>query len=172
MIFIPRSAWAPPSTRPRVDLDRRERLVVHHTVTIEPDDTPVIWSGRRAILDHQRRLAKMRPDLIDDIPYQLVGYFTAGPLVIVEGLGLDRIGAHVAGKNTASVGFALAGNFETYEGTPEIFEHHCYEMRYAEQWCSWTFGRDLPWEPHQAHDKTLCPGKYVLRLLEELRLPF
>ena len=61
-----------------------------------------------------RQLQTIREqDLGADVPYSMVAFCMAnGDLVLGEGRGLERSGAHTRGHNTSALGIAFQGNFE------------------------------------------------------------
>lgn len=127
-IWMPREAWA------NLNLPRRGRIVapemrtevfIHHTATVDADDTPSVWESYDEIRDHMHKLQTIRPDLGIDVPYSVVCFILNGldhpRLVIAEGRGLYRSGAHSRGHNTSALGISFAGNFE--ESDPWQLKH-------------------------------------------------
>lgn len=127
VIWMPREAWADLS-RPRlghyVEPEKRTEIFIHHTVTVDSDDTPSVWETYEEVRHHMRHLQTVRPDLWRswgdvDVPYNVVAFIMRGNggghprLLLAEGVGLHRVGAHSGGRNTRALGVAFAGNFET-----------------------------------------------------------
>lgn len=117
LVFADRREWVSNTTLPRlgalVPRDWRTHVFIHHTVTPDSDDTPNIWEDEKAAFARMRVLQITRPDLGFDVPYNFVAFIMKnGDLLICEGRGEDRAGAHTKGHNTRAIGVAFAGNFE------------------------------------------------------------
>ena len=118
LTFVDRSGWGAKSTFPRmghrVPRSKRTHVIIHHTVVSDVNDTsPILWETLPEVYRNMRRLQTIRPDLGNDVPYSFLVYLMAkkNAMVICEGRGEDRSGAHTKGHNTAGIGIALAGNF-------------------------------------------------------------
>lgn len=117
LLWMDRREWGADVTLPRlgwpVARDRRTHAIMHHTVIIDNDATPNVWEHLDEIEAKMRQLQVIRPDLGLDVPYNDVGFLMAGgKLVVCEGRGQDRTGAHTHGHNTEGYALALQGNFE------------------------------------------------------------
>lgn len=117
LLYLRRREWSPDVTLPRlgytVPRDRRTHAILHHTVVIDDDATPNVWESLSEIKMKMRQLQVIRPDLGLDVPYNDVGFLMeGGRLVVCEGRGQDRTGAHTHGHNTEGYALALEGNFE------------------------------------------------------------
>lgn len=126
-VYRTREQWGADPALPRlghpVDPVKRTEVFVHHTVTLDGDDTKSTWETWDEIAAHMRRLQKIRPDLGLDVPYSAVVHVTpAGGLVICEGRGYDRTGAHSVGHNTAALGFSWAGDFDGHPPPAPILD--------------------------------------------------
>ena len=98
----------------KVPRSKHTHVIIHHTVVSDENDTsPILWETLPDVYRNMRRLQTLRPDLGNDVPYNFLVYFMAkkNAMVICEGRGEDRSGAHTIGHNTAGIGIALAGNF-------------------------------------------------------------
>lgn len=117
LLYIDRQGWGADKSLLRLGfpvnrLDRTE-LILHHTVIVDSDATPNLWETLSEVFGKMRQLQTIRPDLGLDVPYSLVIFFMAdGTLVVCEGRGLDRTGAHTYGHNTRGIGVAGEGNYE------------------------------------------------------------
>lgn len=115
--FLTREQWGARTDLPRlgyhVPASRRTELHVHHTASVDANDTtPNRWSRTEAI-GYMRRLQTARPDLGLDIPYNRVFFVLEDLTVLIcEGRGEWRTGAHTAGHNTAGFGWSVGGNFD------------------------------------------------------------
>lgn len=132
VIYVPREDW-----RANVDLERlgwivprdqRYECITHHSVVIDDDATPDLWTDLPEVFGKQRQLQRLRPDLGLDVPYQEVGYYMEPgfkwegqpiDIVLCQGRGLDRGGAHTAGRNDqgdwhnhVAIATCIEGNFE------------------------------------------------------------
>lgn len=117
LVFVSREAWRPNLGLPRlggsVDRNARTHVIVHHTVTPDTDDTPNVWENEEDVFAQMRRLQVARPDLGFDVPYNFVVFlFNGNALIVCEGRGEDRTGAHTKGHNTAGIAMSFAGNFD------------------------------------------------------------
>lgn len=117
--FVSRDTWGARAELPRlgrrVARSRRTHVIAHHTVLGDTgDQSPNLWESLPEIYKNMRRLQVVRADdLGADVPYNFVAFlFRNGGLVICEGRGEDRGGAHTKGHNTAGIGIAFAGNFD------------------------------------------------------------
>lgn len=122
-VYLTRHDWGANYVYPRlgyaVPRDHRTRLIIHHTVMIDPDSTPNVWESLDEVKANMRRLQTIRPDLGLDVPYNFVAYLLSdGRVAFCEGRGLDYSGAHTAGfadgerLNYAGIAIAFAGDFE------------------------------------------------------------
>ncbi len=118
VIVLSRSDWGARTDIPRrgtiVDPIKRTEVFIHHTVIVDDDPSPNQWETADEVKSSMRRLQTIREqDLGADVPYSMVAFcMTNGDLVLGEGRGLDRSGAHTRGHNTSALGIAFQGNFE------------------------------------------------------------
>jgi len=90
-----------------------ECVQVHHTASIDNDDsTPNRWDYDEA-LRYTRALQWARPDLIP-MPYNETVAVSEDLQTawIFEGCGLDTVGAHTRGHNRHGYGISVYGNFD------------------------------------------------------------
>lgn len=118
MKVLRRSAWGADSTLPRrghsIGPLRRTEVYIHHTVVADKDETPNEWETIADVKYRMRQLQKSRPDLGLDVPYNMVAFcMRNGDLVICEGRGLWRTGAHTRNHNRSALGIAFQGDFES-----------------------------------------------------------
>lgn len=120
LTFVDRSGWNASKSHPRlgrkVSRNKRTHVIVHHTVLNDADDkSPNIWETISEVYQNMRKLQTIRKETLGaDVPYNFVAYFMAkkNGVVICEGRGEDRTGAHTKGHNTEGIGIAFAGDFE------------------------------------------------------------
>lgn len=118
LILLTREDWGARTDIPRLGhpvnrLDRTE-AIMHHTVIVDGDATPNRWGTLAQVKAKMRQLQIIRPDLGMDVPYNFVAFHMEdGSLVICEGRGLDRTGAHTHAHNTRGIATAGQGNFQT-----------------------------------------------------------
>ncbi len=88
-------------------------MYVHHTVIVDADATDNEWQTLEDVKSSMRRLQRMRPDLGLDVPYNMVAFcMSDGELVLCEGRGIGRTGAHTRNHNRSALGIAFQGDFE------------------------------------------------------------
>ncbi|GJL53353.1 MAG: hypothetical protein NPIRA02_04850 [Nitrospirales bacterium] len=125
LTFVDRQGWGAKTAFPRqghrVPRSKRTHVIMHHTVVSDTSDSsPSVWETLSEVYLNMRRLQTIRPDLGNDVPYNFVVYLMSknDGIVVCEGRGEDRSGAHTKGHNTEGIGIAFAGNFddETVEG--------------------------------------------------------
>jgi len=93
---------------------RRTEVYIHHTVIVDTDTTANEWETLDDVKSRMRQLQQLRPDLGLDVPYNMVAFcMSDGELVLCEGRGLGRTGAHTKNHNRSALGIALQGNFES-----------------------------------------------------------
>lgn len=127
LVYRSRERWGANASLPRlgrhVDPHQRTQVWIHHTVTVDSDESRSVWETWDEIAAHMRRLQTIRPDLGLDVPYTAVGFVTpVGGLILCEGRGLERVGAHTPDRNTPALGFAFAGDFENHPPAGEILD--------------------------------------------------
>ena len=132
------------------DLDRVDTIVLHHSAS--PQD--------RTIYDvHRWHLERNW----FGVGYHYVIHKDG---TIYEGRPLDRIGAHLRGKNATTIGICVMGNFEEHHPTEEQMVATgrlvVYLInRFAER------GQNLSVVRHRDLAATLCPGKnfrYIIKV--------
>lgn len=98
---------------------QRTGVIFHHTVAVDPDETPNVWEDLDEIREFMQRLQLIDPPRLGaDVPYNFVAFLRAdGSLTLAHGRGWWRSGAHsggevsVRGLNRTAFGVAFAGNF-------------------------------------------------------------
>lgn len=196
LIYLSREAWGARTDIPRlggpedprgdwglVPRTRRTHIINHHTVVCDQDATPNLWESLTEVKARMVQLQTIRPDLGDDVPYNFVWFAMADrSLLICEGRGYDRWGAHTAGKddnddwhNGAGIGIAAEGNFENYASdiTPWMpalssFYGHLREtmpnLGSLSPVRADTYG-------HIDFAQTACPGWHIYSRLPEIKIP-
>lgn len=117
ILYLEREDWREHTELPLlgsiVPLRDREYAIMHHTVVIDPDTTPNIWETLHEVKRKMRRLQTIRPDLGLDVPYSYVVFLMAdGSIIICEGRGRHRRGAHTKYYNRRGIAMAIQGNLE------------------------------------------------------------
>lgn len=140
-----------------------ERLVMHHTVSVWDDDPGTADESTR-----MRYLRTVRPDLGRDVPYSFVLFRQDNPLdvVVAEGRGGVRTGAHTEHHNSTVLGCALAGNFETDPWTSGLAE--------GVRWIGQTFllGDPEATKAHRDYKATACCGANAYAHISDVQPPF
>ncbi|MCA9471673.1 MAG: N-acetylmuramoyl-L-alanine amidase [Nitrospirales bacterium] len=193
LMFVDRQGWGAKNSFPRlghrVPRTKRTHVIIHHTVVTDRSDTsPVVWETLREVYRNMRRLQTIRPDLGNDVPYNFVVYLMAKKkgMVICEGRGEDRSGAHTKGHNTEGIGVAFAGDFEDetvagIEVSRRLFllsgflgwlkhdpSHPDYGMYPAMKNLGVMRPSDRAVYFHQDFKSTACPGKRAIPHLAQL----
>lgn len=171
VLYLTREDWG---ARPWVvgghlmNPNEKTEVPIHHTVTVDLDATPDLWETVEEVKVHMRRLQVIRSD-ITDVPYNAVIFLMAdGTIIICEGRGFNRSGAHTIGHNRKGYGVAFAANMEAppnpnlprFQPKINIFfgwvkAHHCRNLGL--------------FFPHQQVSATACPGKAVIPHMDEFR---
>ncbi len=116
LTLLTRTDWGADKTIPRLGVtvarsDRTE-AIIHHTVIVDSDATKNLWTNLAEVKAKMRQLQTIRPDLGMDVPYNFVMFLMEnGTIVVCEGRGLDRRGAHTKYHNRTGMATALQGNF-------------------------------------------------------------
>lgn len=151
-----------------------ERTVVpeHHSVMVDNDATKNIWENLPEIISKQQQVQVIRPDLGMDVPYSDCLYFMPnGRIIVCEGRGFIRSGAHTIGYNITGYGLCFMGNFQDFGPVdlspwiPQISSYLGY-LKYEIKMMN--LG---PKEPHRALNATFtaCPGNGIIRTISRQR---
>ena len=163
----PRLGW--PVNR----LDRTE-AIMHHTVIIDTDATPNRWGSLAQVKAKIRQLQIIRPDLGLDVPYNFVAFHMEDlTLVICEGRGFDRTGAHTHGHNTRGIATAGEGNFQIGLSPSPYTDHWSrwwgyqkHDMGMENLGSSHPTGRIA--YGHKDFTSTACPGSKLYAIIPQL----
>ncbi len=157
----------------------RTEVFVHHTTITAAGDTPNEWPDLSQVRSWMQRLQRIRPDLGLDVPYNMVAFCMAdGRLVLAEGRGLNRVGAHATHHNRSALGIAFQGNFQR-EPLPQ---HIDTQLQTLSEWLrtlreqqgfthlgeARPAGKRQVWG-HRDVSATLCPGELMYNKLEQIR---
>lgn len=181
-IVLSRQDWGARRDLPRrghpIGPARRTEVFIHHTVVVDSDSTLNEWEEASEVARQMRRLQTIRPDLGRDVPYSMVAFcMSNGDLMLCEGRGLYRTGAHTRGHNRSALGIAFQGNFEQ-EPAPRHLEP---QMAALGEWLAGLrrergfenlgsvspAGRDV-WG-HRDIESTACPGRLLYEKLDLVR---
>lgn len=183
MRYLSRSQWGANAMLPRrghlIGPLRRTEVFVHHTALTRPGGHPNVWESLGEVRAAMRDLQVLRRDTLGaDVPYNAVGFCMAdGELVLCEGRGLWRTGAHTHGHNRSALGIALQGDFQRAAAPPSF-------TRYLAQLGGWLRGlrqtdgfdrlgdRRPPGRHvfgHRDAAATACPGDRLYARLTALR---
>ncbi len=152
---------------------------IHHTVIIDNDATPDLWETEAEVKLKMRQLQVIRAD-ITDVPYNAVIFLMAnGDIIVCEGRGPNRSGAHTIDHNRGGYGVAFEGNMEVLPN-PQV-ELYVPKINF---FFGWVKAEQLPrlgdfvtghehsaWQffPHREVSKTLCPGQAVMAVINQFR---
>ncbi len=178
LVYLTRANWGARTDIPRLGytvkrLDRTE-AIIHHTVIIDQDATPNRWETVAEVKTKMRQLQTIRPDLGLDVPYNFVAFLMMdGSLIVCEGRGLDRTGAHTRGHNKKGIATALQGNF----GWPVDLSPY---ISHLSRWLGWlkfdqamtNLGSSHPVSRiaygHRDLSATACPGENLYAIIPQL----
>jgi N-acetylmuramoyl-L-alanine amidase len=154
MKIITRSQWK--ARKPSGELyeaprSKREFFVVHHS---GEDDDQTVKSIERY---------HMESDQLAKGGWKAIGYnyLITKNGDIYEGVGIDKIGAHVRGYNTKAIGVCIIGDYR--KRMPTLKAIQALEWLYGE--CNDKVGKKLKLRGHGQLANSECPGD---RLLNEL----
>jgi len=182
VIVLSRADWGASTALPRlgsiVDPRRRSEVFIHHTVIVDNDSTINEWESIEEVKAKMKQLQTVRPDLGKDVPYNFVAFCMAnGDLVLGEGRGLDRSGAHTVGHNTSAIAVSFQGNFERTPlpgnldanliGLGNWLRELREEKGFVNLGSEHPLGRDV--FGHQDVKPTDCPGKHIFDRLRLIR---
>lgn len=187
ILYLDREDWQEHTELPLlgsiVPLQEREYAIMHHTVVIDPDPTPNIRETLAEVKAQMRRLQTIRPDLGLDVPYSYVVFLMAGGwIVICEGRGRYRRGAHTKYYNRRGIGMAIQGNLEL------AVDLDPYVDLLGDAW-SWlkyeqgliNLGNEVPGpaaqifghqdfrDPDDRETWTACPGRRLMAIIGRIR---
>jgi hypothetical protein len=117
VVVLSRSDWhanpAHPPLGNNVARSKRREVFIHHTDIVDDDATKNEFEDLAEVKSRMRGLQITRPDLGLDVPYNFVAFcMSNGDLVLGEGRGLDRSGAHTIGHNHSAIAISFEGDFE------------------------------------------------------------
>lgn len=154
----------------------RTEVYVHHTAIVDSDVTKNEWESIDEVAVRMRQLQNIRPDLGADVPYNFVAFcMSSGELVVCEGRGLHRTGAHTRDHNRSAIGIAFQGDFQSgkqpFNFDGQLLELGLWlrELRNAKGFKN--LGDSRPknrqvWGHRDAQGaKTICPGQKLFSKL-------
>ncbi len=128
LTILSRDDWGADPSLPRRGhqlgpLNRTE-IFIHHTVIVDNDTTKNEFESLDEVRADMQQLQTIRPDLGLDVPYNFIAFcMSNGDLILGEGRGLERTGAHTTDHNRSALGIAFQGNFEDFS-LPGQFNAH------------------------------------------------
>ncbi len=182
VLYIDRAGWGARDDLQRLGYEtardgtpvalKKVKWIHHHDVIVLPrDPTPNVYVNLAECYARMRLLQTIRPDLVpvelrgqtSDVPYNEVLFpMLDGGLVVCEGRGYGRTGAHTRGHNTEGHGGAWAGNHQGFhlDLSPWVEPFNVY--------ATWRKSHGLPnlvrHDLHLNYSATACPGHNVLRV--------
>jgi N-acetylmuramoyl-L-alanine amidase len=183
--FVDRRGWGASAEHPRLGNDvprnARTHVIIHHTVMPDTDGSPNLWETDTEVFAMMRRLQTVRPDLGLDVPYNFVVFLMNGGtrIIVCEGRGEDRSGAHTKGHNTTGIGVCFAGNFENAAVDPMAISSRMFLLSHFLGWLKFSashpsYGNFAPMANlgnlrpqsravffHEDFKNTACPGRIM-----------
>lgn len=197
VLYLERADWGARTDIPRLGeplVPRGERVynIKHHIVGVDSDETKNIWENLDEVKEMMKRLQVIRPDLGNDVPYNWVKFLMADhSIVVCEGRGYDRWGAHTAGVvpgrsdpyryfNGCGVATSYAGNFEDYPTNFDPWKAAINDWNRDLKWNFPNLGKATVcgqptcghkhFAPYSTLNQTACPGMYLYAFLPQIRL--
>ncbi len=170
--YLTREDWgADPTIRgghPMNGAAEKVEIWIHHTVVVDRDATPDLWTNLAEVKTKMRQLQVIRAD-ITDVPYNGVAFMMEnGDLVVCEGRGSNRSGAHTIGHNRDGYGWAIEGDMET-PPNPTV---GLWVPKFN-RFFGWLKAEELPrlgpFNYHQEVSNTACPGVSVIPEVPKFR---
>ncbi len=182
LLYLDRKDWGADRGLPRrgaiVATERRTEVFIHHTTLISGRADPNRWPDLDAVRAQMRILQiARRGDLGADVPYSFVAFVMQDDsLVVCEGRGPDRAGAHTPRHNETAFGIAFHGNFETAP-PPDGLDARLDDLGrwlVGLRWARFTaLGSRRPKDrdvyAHRDVRATLCPGRHLYDRLDRVR---
>lgn len=155
-------------------------MFIHHTVVVDSDSTANEWETEIEVAARMRHLQKIRPDLGMDVPYNFVAFcMSHGELLLCEGRGLQRTGAHAKDHNRSAISVAFQGNFQSgalpYKFDSQLLQLAAWlrDLRNKKGFDRLGYSRPergQVWGHRDAETaKTLCPGQNLYERLTQIR---
>ncbi len=184
VIYLSRREWGADESLPRLGqeypADVPTEAIQHHTVIIDNDATPNLWESAAEVIPKMRQLQTIRPDLGLDVPYSYVAflmqYTHKKGLILCEGRGPYRRGAHTKYHNRTGRAMAIEGN--TSIGGP--LTAYTEMLSWAWGWIKDEHGlvnlgtgnpnRGGVVFGHRDFSQTVCPGQHMMNIIEQLTL--
>lgn len=133
---------------------------LHHSAGTAPDLVPP-WDDDYAAVRQIERTGQAR--FGGGMPYT----FLVSPAgLIFEGLGIDRQGAHTAGRNDIARAICVLGNYDHVEVTDAQFESIVWLLRHGHA-AKWWTPRTLT-GGHRDVRATDCPGQHAYDAIPEI----
>ena len=156
----------------------RTEIFIHHTVIVDNDTTKNEFESLDEVRADMQQLQTIRPDLGLDVPYNFIAFcMSNGDLILGEGRGLERTGAHTTDHNRSALGIAFQGNFEDFS-LPGQFNAHLQEfsnwlkdLRINQGFTNLGTSRPVDREvwAHRDVKATACPGQKLFDLLSAVQ---
>lgn len=179
IVLLSRSDWGARTDLPRrgatVERSLRTEVFIHHTVNLDNDATTNEFEDLDEVKRAMRVLQTIRPTLGKDVPYNFVAFcMVNGELVLCEGRGLDRSGAHTPNHNRSALAVSFQGNFEelplpaNLDAQLTALGNWLRERREQDGFVNLGSVRPLGREVfgHRDNQATLCPGQHIFDRLD------
>lgn len=153
--MITRAAWGAKTLNAyasKVEPSKRTGIVIHHSVTAQGKSQAAVEKILRQIDDQHRGKGW------GGIGYNLAVDYAGR---IYEARGLNVLGAHTAGANTANYGIVYIG-----DGRKPVPTAAVEALRACVVTCRSNSAKRLPVAPHSVFYATECPGKNLFTLVQ------
>jgi hypothetical protein len=170
MVIISRAKWGArfdrgfgPALTPAVE------VWLHHSVTIAPT---IEWldADRDGVQDAEERAMRTLEDIGESRFGGGISYtFAVMPSGrIYEGHGVDREGAHTAGRNGISRSIVLVGNYETHRPTTAQLRAVAELLRHGHARGWWRQARINGGHQQAPGAQTACPGRHGMAAIPRI----
>ena len=182
--YLSRREWGADTDLPRLGqhypADEPVEAIQHHVVATDDDATPNRWESVAEIIPKMQRLQTVRPDLGLDVPYSyvtfLMKYTHKTGLILCEGRGPYRRGAHTSYHNRTGRAMAIEGNLQLGEPIEEYVEMLSWAWGWIkEEHGLRNLGNAKPVNGgvifgHQDFYATACPGRNMMAVIADITL--
>ena len=165
--ILSRSGWHAAKRKGSAVAMHPTHVTVHHTEgpqTMTEAQTAAVVRNIQHY--HMAGRAAEGKDTWDDIGYH---FLIDGSGRVAEGRPAETLGAHAGGANQDNIGISVMGDFNRQKPTAAQIESLTRLVSFLAIKYGQNPARNGFLEPHRHYDKTDCPGKNMMAILDSLR---